>query len=107
MQASGCGLESWLRSCGFSSAVSPRTRVGELLANAPDMASRSALLHCFASVCLIFGVSQASTAHDLAPAGDYEGKPIVEVRFHPPSQPVARADLARMVPLKPAMTLHG
>jgi outer membrane protein insertion porin family len=42
----------------------------------------------------------------LAPPENYEGKPIAEVRFDPPSQPVSRADLARVVPFKPGTPLH-
>ena len=42
----------------------------------------------------------------MAPAADYEGKTIQEVRFDPPTQPVARADLARLVPLQPGTPVH-
>ena len=50
----------------------------------------------------IFTVSAA----DLAPPSAYEGKPIVAVRYEPPSQPVSRADLARLVPIEPGLPLH-
>src|SRR6185436_11583228 len=43
---------------------------------------------------------------DLAPVGSYEGKPIAQLRFDPPSQPVTRADLARLVPFQPGTPLH-
>jgi outer membrane protein insertion porin family len=43
---------------------------------------------------------------DLAPVGSYEGKPIAQLRFDPPSQPVTRADLARLVPFPPGTPLH-
>ncbi len=43
---------------------------------------------------------------DLAAPAEYEGRPISEVRYEPPSQPVARADLARLVPFKSGAPLH-
>ncbi len=69
------------------------------------MALRHALL------CRVFGVSCvlglfSVQADDLAPPSAYEGKPIAEVRYEPPSQPVARADLARLVPFRPGIPLH-
>ncbi|MBV8729517.1 MAG: hypothetical protein JO336_06885, partial [Acidobacteriia bacterium] len=44
-------------------------------------------------------------ATDLLPPADYEGKPIQEIRFDPPSQPVTRADLARLFPLHDGVPL--
>ncbi|HXB73700.1 MAG TPA: BamA/TamA family outer membrane protein [Candidatus Acidoferrales bacterium] len=37
---------------------------------------------------------------------EYEGRPIEAVRFEPPLQPVARADLNRLVPLQPGAPLR-
>ena len=69
------------------------------------MALRTGNLNClFAIVCLLSPV--ALGADDLAPPSAYEGQPITELRFDPPSQPVMRADLARMVPFQPGMPLH-
>src|SRR5262249_5225745 len=46
-------------------------------------------------------------AAELAPANEFEGKPIQSVRFEPPSQPVTRADLTRlMLPLNNGAPLH-
>src|SRR5579864_1815149 len=58
------------------------------------MASRTELLRCLLCLgCLL----PLSLADDLLSPASYEGKPVAEVRFDPPSQPVARADLARLV----------
>src|SRR5450432_2560504 len=40
-----------------------------------------------------------SHAADLAPTREYEGLTIEQIRFIPPSQPVNRAELTRLVPL--------
>ena len=42
----------------------------------------------------------------MAPPEAYEGKPISQIRYDPPSQPVTRADLARLVPFKPGAPLR-
>jgi len=47
----------------------------------------------------------AARAADLAAPSEYSGKPIAEVRFEPAEQPVAKADLERMVRLKTGATL--
>ena len=60
---------------------------------------------CVASFHLGFLVPY-SVADDLAPLASYEGKPIVELRFDPPSQPVARPDLHRLLPFPPGTPLH-
>ena len=36
----------------------------------------------------------------------YEGKRISQIRFDPPTQPVARADLARLFPFQPGTVIH-
>ena len=58
--------------------------------------------------CLfVFGLLAArAPGDDLAPVGSYEGKPIAQLRFDPPSQPVTRADLAHLVPFQPGTPLH-
>src|SRR4051812_47818141 len=67
------------------------------------MASRSRVWRCL----LFFGLLVArATGDDLAPPAAYEGKPLSQLRFDPPSQPVARADLARLVPFQPGTPLH-
>ncbi len=48
----------------------------------------------------------ALAAADLTPADQYEGKPIEDIRFEPPSQPVTRADLSRLFPLHNGVPLH-
>jgi outer membrane protein assembly complex protein YaeT len=45
-------------------------------------------------------------AADLAPAGDYEGKPVQEVRFEPPTQPVPRAELQQLLPFHDGTPLN-
>jgi outer membrane protein insertion porin family len=46
-------------------------------------------------------------AADLAPAIEYEGKPIASVEFEPPSQPITRADLSHlMLPFQNGAPLH-
>jgi outer membrane protein assembly complex protein YaeT len=70
------------------------------------MVSRFAHLRCFL-LALVFTVranSQGQT--NLSPPDAYEGKPIAEVRFDPPSQPVMRADLARVMAFRPGTPLH-
>jgi outer membrane protein assembly complex protein YaeT len=59
-----------------------------------------ALLRCLSFYCAL------SHAADLAPPEAYEGRPIASVRYEPPTQPVTRADLARLVPFKPGTPLR-
>src|SRR5436305_15170928 len=62
-----------------------------------------ALLRCL--LCLsIFTVF--TNGADLAPATEYEGRPISEVRYEPRSQPVATPDLARLVTFKSGTPLR-
>jgi len=51
-------------------------------------------------------ISASLQAADLAPASEYEGKPVQDVQFDPPSQPVTRADLARLMPVHAGEPLH-
>jgi outer membrane protein assembly complex protein YaeT len=67
------------------------------------MASRFALLHWVIYACLSIVSIRAA---DLAPASEYEGKPIAEIRFDPVQQPVVRAERARLLPFQPGMPLH-
>src|ERR1044072_2919600 len=62
-----------------------------------------ALLRCLLvlSWCTI-----STSAADLAPPTEYEGRPISEVRYEPRSQPVAPPDLARVVTFKSGAPLH-
>src|SRR5262249_50869320 len=58
---------------------------------------------------LVFGVICLCTrgwAADLTPPEAYEGRPVAAVRWDPPTQPVARADLARLLPIEPGAPLH-
>lgn len=67
------------------------------------MASRRALLHWVIFACLCaFGLRGA----DLAPASEFEGKPIAEIRFDPLQQPIVRAERARLLPFQPGTPLH-
>src|SRR6202140_3484790 len=54
-------------------------------------------VRCLAIVYALSFAAHACAA-DLAPTRDYEGLTIEQIRFIPPSQPVTRADLARLVP---------
>jgi outer membrane protein assembly complex protein YaeT len=69
------------------------------------MASRNALLRCLVGVSVVL-CPFVSRGDDLAPPITYEGKPISEIRYDPPSQPVTRADLARLMPFPPGTPLH-
>jgi outer membrane protein assembly complex protein YaeT len=55
--------------------------------------------------CLLFYCA-LSHAADLAPPDTYEGRPISSVRYEPPTQPVTRADLSRLVPFQPGAPLR-
>jgi outer membrane protein assembly complex protein YaeT len=59
------------------------------------MASRHALVRgaICGCVCIL-----AARAADLAPASEYAGKRIAEIRFDPAQQPVVRADRERLLP---------
>ena len=46
------------------------------------------------------GCTGSLMAAALVPISEYEGRPIVQVRYDPPTQPVVRADLTRLVALK-------
>ena len=59
-----------------------------------------ALLRCVLLSCAL------SYAADLAPPDAYEGRPIASIRYEPPSQPVTREDLARLVPFQPGQPLR-
>src|SRR6267154_575002 len=69
------------------------------------MALRNALLRCVFGVCVLIGLP-CSRGDDLAPPSAYEGKPIAQIQYDPPSQPVSRADLNRLVPFKEGTPLH-
>jgi outer membrane protein assembly complex protein YaeT len=63
----------------------------------------SAPLRLLAFACLVpLGISGA----DLAPPQQFEGRPIADIRWDPPHQPVLRADLARIITLKPGEPLR-
>src|SRR5438874_12398840 len=70
------------------------------------MAPLTQSLRCFLCACTLLLVTPRSQADDLAPLASYEGKPVSEVRFDPPTQPVLRADLDRIFPFKPGTPLH-
>ena len=70
----------------------------------PDMGSGMRVARRLGYACILALLSLH--AADLAPADEYEGKPIQELRFEPPSQPVTRADLARLMPLHDGTPLH-
>ena len=60
--------------------------------------SRLALLLSFLSTCVV--------AADLAPPSAYEGKPIGQIKFDPPVQPIAKDDLERVLGVKEGAPLH-
>ena len=67
------------------------------------MAFRSALPRC-----LLYVLSIAPVVHadDLTPPVEYEGKTVTHVRFDPPTQPLASADLTRLVAFSEGTPLH-
>jgi outer membrane protein assembly complex protein YaeT len=69
------------------------------------MASRNALLRFLVGVGAL-GCLFICKGDDPASPEAYEGKAIAEIRYDPPSQPVTRADLARLVPFHPGAPLH-
>ena len=70
------------------------------------MASLRAVFCCLLGVSVLIG-PPASNGDDLAAPTTYEGKPITEIRYDPPHQPVSQEDLARMVTFKPGAALHS
>jgi outer membrane protein assembly complex protein YaeT len=60
------------------------------------MGSRNALLQWAICGCVCISAARAA---DLAPAFEYEGKQIAEIRFDPVQQPIVRADRARILPI--------
>jgi outer membrane protein insertion porin family len=69
------------------------------------MALRNALARGVVSSFLLLHLSSLH-ADDLAPPSEYEGRTIEQVRFEPQLQPVAPADLVRLVPFQPGTPLH-
>jgi outer membrane protein assembly complex protein YaeT len=65
----------------------------------PKALSRYLVLH----VVAVFAYGAA----DLAPPDAYEGQTITEIRYQPPTQPVTRADLTRLLTLKPGSPLRA
>jgi outer membrane protein insertion porin family len=63
----------------------------------------TALLRFLVSAGLL---SLVISGADLAPPQEYEGRPISAIRWDPPSQPVLREDLARLMPLQAGNALH-
>lgn len=51
-------------------------------------------------------IAFTAAAAGLAPLSTYEGRPIVNVRFDPPAQPVESADLNRLLTWKPGAALR-
>ena len=71
----------------------------------PEMDTGRAVMRCLAAAGLLV-LQDRSRAVDLEPPTAYEGRPIAQVEFVPPTQPVARADLARIFPFQPGAPLH-
>ena len=67
------------------------------------MASRTALQHC---LLYVLAMAPMVYAADLTPPAEYEGKAVVRVRFEPATQPLASADLTRLVALGEGTPLH-
>src|SRR4051794_13130535 len=68
------------------------------------MVQRNLLVRCLVSSCTLLCLPH-SQADDLAVPREYEGRPIQQVRFEPQLQPVAPADLARLVAFPPGTPL--
>ncbi|MCU1237202.1 MAG: surface antigen [Candidatus Solibacter sp.] len=68
------------------------------------MAIPGLVVRCLVVSCLVFLPGLRSD--DLSIPKEYEGRPIQGVRFEPPLQPVARADLNRLVAIQPGMPLR-
>ncbi len=69
------------------------------------MAFRDLVVRCLVGCCIL-ACLPILKSDDLAVPKEYEGRPIESVRFDPPLQPVARADLNRLVPLRPGTPLR-
>jgi outer membrane protein assembly complex protein YaeT len=69
------------------------------------MALQLTLPRSFLCASILFSL-RAIAGADLAPGPAYEGKPIAGIRFDPAVQPVAEADLNRIVTLQPNQPLH-
>jgi outer membrane protein assembly complex protein YaeT len=67
------------------------------------MASKPPLLCCLLYACAITPIVHAG---DLTPPAEYEGKTVAHVRFDPPAQPLAAADLTRALAFSPGVPLH-
>src|SRR5689334_7705913 len=70
----------------------------------PDMRYVNGSRHIAVYACILT-ISQLRAA-DLAAPQEYEGKSVTAVRYEPPSQPVTRADLSRLVPFQPGTPLR-
>ena len=66
---------------------------------------RTASLRRLSYGCLLFFVTFLKAA-DLAAPSEYEGKPVEEIRFIPAVQPLAPADLKRIMNLHPGQAIH-
>ena len=69
------------------------------------MAFRDLVVRCLVGCCIL-ACLPISKSGDLAVPKEYEGRPIEGVRFEPPLQPVARADLNRLVPFQAGTPLR-
>jgi outer membrane protein insertion porin family len=63
----------------------------------------TALLRFLVCGCVL---SLVSSGADLAPPNQFEGKTVAAIRWDPPSQPVLREDLARLMPIQAGSALH-
>lgn len=63
-----------------------------------DMASLRALFPFLLATCVC--------AADLSPPSAYEGKPIAQIKFDPPVQPLVQTDLLRVINLQPGTPLR-
>src|SRR4051794_4710086 len=62
-----------------------------------------AVLRLIVSSCLFCVVTSGA---DLAPPSAYEGRPLSQIRYDPPAQPVTQPDLSRLVTLQPGSPLR-
>jgi outer membrane protein assembly complex protein YaeT len=69
------------------------------------MAFRDVVGRCLVGCCIL-ACLPILKPDDLAVPKEYENRPIEGVRFEPPLQPVARADLNRLVPFQPGTPLR-
>jgi outer membrane protein assembly complex protein YaeT len=56
--------------------------------------------------CLLLLLSLAARTDDLATPASYQGKPVVQIQFDPPAQPLPPADLARAVGISPGSPVN-